>query len=72
MLHNDVYTQDKKEITDLKGEWRDIDELLISFIFPPGDNPKIQKKKTSVRNEPLQLRIFNMRHALIILIHNNL
>ena len=45
MLHNDVYTQDKKEITDLKGEWRDIDELLISFIFPPGDNPKIQKKK---------------------------
>ena len=71
MLHNDVYTQDKKEITDLKGEWRDIDELLISFIFPPGDIPKIQKKK-SVRNEPLQLRIFNMRHALIILIHNNL
>lgn len=52
MLHNDVYTQDKKEITDLKGEWRDIDELLISFIFPPGDNPKIQKKKNQLAMNP--------------------
>ena len=52
MLHNDVYTQDKKEITDLKGEWRDIDELLISFIFPPGDNPKIQKKKHQLEMNP--------------------
>lgn len=29
--------------TNLNGDWRDIEELLISFIFPPGDKPKINQ-----------------------------